>query len=173
MLSSIKANSWSHQAVVGYDFYNTFAEWAGYTKPLPKDIEGGSITHLLQGKEKPVIRSREGLVFHFPHYQGDTPHSTIIKGDYKLLHFYETNTSQLYNLAKDLRENRDLAKSDPDRTSAMETELLARLKTIGADFPVVNPKYDPNNPPTIRRGGGGQRNREARGGRGGNRENRE
>ena len=159
----IESNSWSHEAVVGYDFYNTFAEWAGYKKPLPKNIEGGSITHLLAGSDKPVTRSREGLVFHFPHYQGDTPHSTLIKGDHKLLHFYETNTSQLYNLAKDLRESKDLSKSQPELASSMESELFSRLKAIGADLPEVNPNYDPNNPPQIRRGGGGgQRNREAR-----------
>ena len=49
----------------------------------------------------------------------------------------------------------------------MESELFSRLKAIGADLPEVNPNYDPNNPPQIRRGGGGGRNREARGNRGG------
>lgn len=168
----VEANSWSHQAMVGYDFYNTFAEWAGYTKSLPKNVEGGSITHLLDGKETPVTRSREGLVFHFPHYQGEAPHSTLIKGDYKLIHLYETNTSQLYNLAKDIGESKDLSKSQPELASSMESELLTRLKAIGADLPEMNPQYDPQNPPQIRRGGGG-RNREARGGQGGNRGARE
>ena len=169
----IEANSWSHQAVVGYDFYNTFAEWAGYKKPLPQNIEGGSITHLLAGEDKPVSRSREGLVFHFPHYQGDTPHSTLIKGDYKLIHFYETEESQLYNLAKDLKESRNLAKAKPELATAMESELFSHLKAIGADLPEINPNYDPNNPPQVRRGGGGgRRDREALGG-GGNRGNRE
>lgn len=71
----------------------------------------------------------------------------------------------------------------------MESELLARLKTLGADLPEVNPyyDYDPNNPPEIRRGGGGGdrrigephsrrgENREDRVGRGGgqNRERRD
>jgi arylsulfatase A len=164
----IKPNSWTHQAVVGYDFYNTFAEWAGYEKPLPKNIEGGSITHLLKGENTPVKRSRDGLVFHFPHYQGDTPQSTLIKGDFKLLHFYETGQSMLFNLAKDLRESKDLSSLMPEMAAAMEAELFSRLKAIGADFPEVNPQYDPNNPPTIQRGGGGgQRDREARGNRDG------
>jgi arylsulfatase A len=37
----IEANSWSHEAVVGYDFYNTFAEWAGYILPRMKFCEKG------------------------------------------------------------------------------------------------------------------------------------
>lgn len=163
----IEANSWSRQAMVGYDFYNTFAEWAGYDRPLPKDIEGGSITHLLAGDESPVTRSREGLIFHFPHYQADTPQSAFIKGDYKLLHFYETSDSHLYNLADDLKESRNLAKSKPELASDMENELMARLKAIGADFPKLNSNYDPNNPPAIRRGGD-RRNRGVGGRRGAN-----
>ena len=54
----IAAGSWSHRAVVGYDFYNTFAEWAGYDKALPKTIEGGSITHLLNGQDHGQGRRR-------------------------------------------------------------------------------------------------------------------
>ena len=62
----IAANSWSHQRVVGYDFYPTFCELAGVQKPLPKTTEGGSISHLFRGEEKPVTRPRKELVFHFP-----------------------------------------------------------------------------------------------------------
>lgn len=62
----IEANSWSHQAVVGYDFYNTFAEWAGYQKPLPKNIEGGSITHLLAGEANQLLAREKDLSFTSP-----------------------------------------------------------------------------------------------------------
>ena len=44
----IAANSWCHEKVVGYDFFPTFCEWAGVTEPLPKEIEGGTITALLR-----------------------------------------------------------------------------------------------------------------------------
>ncbi|MBC9868584.1 MAG: sulfatase-like hydrolase/transferase [Opitutae bacterium] len=158
----IAAGSWSHRAVVGYDLYNTFAEWAGYDEALPKTIEGGSITHLLNGQDRPVSRSREGLVFHFPHYQGDTPHSAILKGDYKLVYHYETETSQLFNLGEDLGERWDISSSKQDLCRQLEAELLQRLKALGADFPEVNPLFDPENPPAIQRGRG-QRNRDARG----------
>lgn len=154
----IEAGSWSHQTVVGYDFFNTFAEWAGYGKTLPKTIEGGSITHLLRGEDHPVSRSWEGLVFHFPHYQGDTPHSAIRKGDFKLIYHYETGTSQLFNLAEDLGERRDLSPSKQELSEQLEAELLQRLRALAADFPEVNPLFDPDNVPAIQRGRG-QRNR--------------
>ena len=109
----IDANSWSHQTVVGYDLYNTLSELAGITATMPANTGGGSFVHLLKGEERPVQRPREELVFHFPHYQGDTPHSAIIRGDYKLLHYYETGKSQLYHLASDLKESNDLSRKIP------------------------------------------------------------
>jgi len=167
----IEADSWSHQAMVGYDFYNTFAEWAGYTKPLPKNIEGGSITHLLKGEERPVQRQHDELVFHFPHYQGDTPHSAILLGDYKLLHYYETGESKLYNLAKDLKESNDLSQKMPEKADELNRRLMNYLTKIGADLPVPNPQFDPANPPRIERGGNRVRNQEGRGNRERDREN--
>ncbi len=161
----IEADSWSHQAMVGYDFYNTFAEWAGYTKPLPKNIEGGSITHLLKGEERPVQRPHDELVFHFPHYQGDTPHSAILLGDYKLLRYYETGESKLYNLAQDLKESNDLSQKMPEKADELNRRLTNYLTKIGADLPVPNPQFDPANPPRVERGGNRVRNREGRGNR--------
>ncbi|MEC7907323.1 MAG: sulfatase/phosphatase domain-containing protein, partial [Verrucomicrobiota bacterium] len=99
----VEPNSWSHQAVVGYNLYNTFSDLAGIEEPAPANTESGSFIHLLKGEEHPIKRSREELVFHFPHYQGDTPYSAIMLGNYKLLHFYEAKTNELYDLSKDLK----------------------------------------------------------------------
>ncbi len=147
----IDANSWSHQAVVGYDLYNTFSELAGITAPMPANTEGGSFVHLLKGMEKPVKRPREELVFHFPHYQGDTPHSAILLGDYKLLHYYETGESQLYHLASDLKESNDLSQKIPEKAAELNQRLSNYLAAIGADLPACNPQFDPANPPRVER----------------------
>ena len=155
----IEANSWSSQAVVGYDLYNTFSELAGITDPMPANTEGGSFVHLLQGKEKPVKRPREELVFHFPHYQGDTPHSAIMLGNYKLLHFYETKTNELYDLSKDLKESVNLADKMPEKTANLRSRLDTYLAAIDAGVPKINPQYDPSKPPQIRRGGNRERER--------------
>jgi arylsulfatase A-like enzyme len=144
----IKANSWCHTRIVGFDLLPTFCEWAGIpAKDLPRKIEGGSIAGLLahEGKGK-VSRPREELVFHFPHYQGDTPHSAIIVGDMKLIKFYEDNQVALYDLAKDLRERNDLSKKMPDEAARLEKRLLEYLKAVDAQMPTPNSKYDPKAP---------------------------
>lgn len=145
----ITPDSWCQERVVGYDFFPTFCEWAGVTQGLPKEIEGGSFTSLLQGGDTPVKRPREELVFHFPHYQGDTPHTALMLGDYKLLRFYEDHSLQLYDLRKDLREANDLAGSMPEKVSELEKRMDRYLTEVHAQLPTLNPDYDPENPPSL------------------------
>ena len=107
----IAADSWCHQRVVGYDFYPTLCELAGVTQQLPGVIEGGSIIHLLHGEDRPVKRSREELVFHFPHYQRRPPHSALLLGNLKIVHFYETSETHLFDIETDIGESDDLAEA--------------------------------------------------------------
>lgn len=168
----IAPNSWSHQRVVGYDFYPTFCELAGVEKTLPETIEGGSITHLFRGEDEPVKRPREELVFHFPHYQGDTPHSALLLDHWKIMHFYETEETHLFDLDNDIAERHDLAKENPELVGALKEKLFAYLAEVNAQMPERNPQYDPENPPSLKenRGekkGGGKEGMEKKGKGGG------
>lgn len=167
----IEANSWCHERVVGYDFFNTFCELGQVTERLPAGVEGGSITHLLHGETGPVTRPFEELVFHFPHYQGDSPHTALYLGDYKLIRHYEDGALNLFNITEDIGESRNLATQMPERASQMEGLMDAYLETVGAQFPTPNPNYDPANPPDIRKGNadkkGGGGGKGSKGGKGG------
>ena len=142
----VKANSWCHTRVVGYDLFPTFCEWAGIaSSTLPQRIEGGSISSLVKNDGRgDVKRLREELVFHFPHYQGDAPHSAIFLGDLKLLHFYEDNHDELYDLSKDIGERHDLAAQRPADTKKLRERLDKYLAAVDAQFPTPNPNFDPN-----------------------------
>jgi arylsulfatase A-like enzyme len=96
-------------------------------------------------------------VFHFPHYQGDTPHSAIRSGNYKLIKFYESDERLLYDLEKDPGEKTDLAATMKDVADRLEAELVKDLTACGAAMPKPTPDYDPSAPvPTKqqRKGGG-------------------
>ena len=73
----------------------------------------------------PVLRGgkldRDTLYWHYPHYHpgGATPYSAIRKGDFRLVHFYEDNHDELYDLAQDIGEKQDLVASQPARAKAM------------------------------------------------------
>lgn len=151
----IKPNSWCHTRVVGYDFFPTFCEWAGIAaSKLPKEMEGGSLVALFNDGKGAVKRPHEGIVFHFPHYQGDTPHSAIIVGDLKLMKFYEDGRLVLFDLAKDLQEQTDLSKKKPEEAERLHKLLTDYLKTVNAQMPTVNPQFDPKTPPPPKKKGG-------------------
>ncbi|MCX7418940.1 MAG: sulfatase [Planctomycetia bacterium] len=152
----VKANSWCHTRVVGYDLFPTFCEWAGINKTsLPKGLEGGSIASLLANDGRgEVKRSRDELVFHFPHYQGDAPHSAIFLGDLKLLHFYEDSHDELFDISQDIGERNDLAKQRPADTKKLRDRLEKYLASVDAQFPTPNPNFDPSKPDAPTKGNG-------------------
>ncbi|MFM8271833.1 MAG: sulfatase [Gemmata sp.] len=158
----VKPNAWCHTRVVGYDFLPTFCEWAGVSaSKLPKSVEGGSLAKVIAEGKGTVRRAREELVFHFPHYQGDAPHSAIIVGDMKLIRFYEDDRTVLYDLSKDLREQSDLSKGQADQAAKLNKQLTEYLKAVNAQMPTPNPKYDPKAvPPPKKKGGKGDKDEE-------------
>jgi len=129
-------------AVSSIDFFPTLAEIAG-ARPNPRwSVDGVSLTPLL--RRTGTLR-REAIYWHYPHYsnQGGLPGGAIRQGDYKLIEFYEDGRLELYNLARDIGERTDLAKSDPARAARMHGMLERWRKSVEAHMPVANPKYDP------------------------------
>jgi arylsulfatase A-like enzyme len=59
------------------------------------------------------------------------------------VHFYEDDRDELYDLAQDIGETKNLATSHPDKAKALRTQLDAWLKSVDAQFPTANPNYDP------------------------------
>ncbi len=139
--------------VVGFDLLPTFCEPAGIAR-LPAGVEGGSIAPLLADpKSGKVKRPHEELVFHFPHYQGRAagPHSAIMAGPYKLLHYYEDDSVKLYDLTRDMGEQHDLAGAMPGRAAELKAVLARRLKALDAQMPRPNPNPDPAKADAARR----------------------
>ncbi|MDF1751589.1 MAG: sulfatase-like hydrolase/transferase [Verrucomicrobiales bacterium] len=161
----IEGNSWCHQRIVGYDLFPTYCKLAGVTKALPAYIEGGLIDHLFAGGDKPVERPREELVFHFPHYQGDTPHTALFLDDYKLLRFYEDNSLHLFDIGKDISERNNLVDQQPELARWMKDKMDTYLAQVNAQMPRPNPKFDPENPPTLKQRRGEKRSKGGKGNR--------
>jgi arylsulfatase A len=151
----IPENSWCHQPVVGYDLFPTFCRLAGVEEKLPQNLDGGDLSSLFTGGHGPVERRSDALVFHFPHYQGDSPHSAIRKGDYKLIEFHETGSRMLFHLTTDLAERRDLAASESKLAEELTTQLHASLAAMNAAMPKPDPSYVGGSEPEPRRGKAG------------------
>jgi arylsulfatase A-like enzyme len=130
----IKRGSRCDEPVTGCDFLPTFVDLAGGSKTiLPEDHDGCSLRPLFQNGERGRIsRSVEGLVFHFPDFQGVSM-SAIRLGDYKLLKDWETGRIHLYNLVDDLGETQDLVAKMPQKADELYRKLMDYLNSVNAE----------------------------------------
>ncbi|MGL2987093.1 sulfatase [Flavobacterium sp. RSSA_27] len=122
MPNQAKAILDTESIVLGMDIFPTLVDLA-----LDKQIEG------IDGKSlKNVINKKEvwnNRTVYWNSYKarptqtGDHKTSAIRVGDYKLLHFVETDKVELYNVKEDVSEKNDLAASMPEK----KTEMLAQL----------------------------------------------
>ena len=123
------------------DLYPTVLELAG-VKPLQSLVDGISLAPLLKSGAKP---DRAEIFWHYPHYHpgGATPYSAARSGDFRLVHFYEDGRDELYDLANDVGETKDLATAQPAMAKTLRTRLDAWLKSVDAQLPTKNAAYDP------------------------------
>ena len=126
------------------DFFPTLLDVAGI-KPLPgQTLDGISLLPVLRGAATP----ERALFWHYPHYgnQGGAPAAAIRRGPWKLIHWFEDDRRELFNLASDLAEANDLAAREPARVAALGEELAAWQRRVAAKFPTANPNYAANLP---------------------------
>ena len=131
-----KAGTLESQPAMSIDLYPTILEMTGI-KSLQSVVDGVSLAPLLQTGTKP---DRDTLFWHYPHYHpgGATPYSAIRSGNFRLIHFYEDGHDELYDLATDVGEKNNLAKTQPERVTSMRTRLFAWLKSVDAQLPTPN-----------------------------------
>ncbi len=129
--------------VTGADLYPTVLDLAGLPLQPEQHADGQSLELLLAGKPDDRLADRP-LIWHYPHYdnQGGEPSSLIRVGDYKLIHYHLGEHDELYNLKNDPAEQHDVAADQPARVRAMRNTLLAYLKSVDAQFPKPDPRYD-------------------------------
>lgn len=131
----------SDTPVVGTDFYPTILDIAGLQLHPEQHIDGVSLLPILKGKN---IKPRS-LYWHYPHYgnQGGEPSSIIRDGDWKLIHYYEDERDELYNLSIDESESEPLNIQYPDKVEYLSKKLSVWLTETKARLPKPDPEYNP------------------------------
>lgn len=135
----------SQAVTLSMDWFPTMLELAGVTPPAGK-LDGCSLVPQLRDASVPLERD---AFWHFPCYiGGGGPCSAVRSGNWKLIEFFESGTAELYDLAADSGERRDLFKTEPKRAAEMLGKLHAWQAATGAPRPAQpNPDYDPNAAP--------------------------
>tara|TARA_E500000178_G_scaffold346083_1_gene397122 strand:- start:344 stop:1783 length:1440 start_codon:yes stop_codon:yes gene_type:complete len=135
----IAKNSQTDTPVVTYDILPTVLDIAaGSTSELPKEIDGGSLWMLAEGKADLVERPYDFLVFHYPHYNRvgmNEPHSAIRYGDVKMIRFPVSGRRLVFDLENDSGEQNDLSDVRQDLTNLLDSKLTEYLNSIDAERP--------------------------------------
>ncbi|QDU98425.1 sulfatase [Lignipirellula cremea] len=150
--------------VINVDFYPTFLAAAGAKPPVSSPLDGASLLPLLEGQTE---LQRPGIFWHFPGYlDGPVPRgrdeqfrtrpvSVIRQGDWKLHLYHEewaldggrdklaTNRAvELYNIATDPGETKDVAASQTEKRDELLDTLLAWCERVPAPLATEpNPHY--------------------------------
>lgn len=138
------AGSKSHYPTSTQDYYPTLLEIADTEGDVQhnQELDGVSLVPILKDPEKKL--PRDTLYWHYPHYYPTTaPVSAVRQGDWKLLHFYEDDSFELYNLAQDIGEEHNLAQKYPDKVKELSVKMKKWLKQVKAPMPKPNPDYQP------------------------------
>lgn len=123
------------------DFYPTLLEMAGIDSyQTLQPIDGMSFVPLLKGK-RGISRHRP-LVWNFPNIWGnDGPGinlcCAIRQDDWKLIYHYDTGAKELYNIASDIGETRNLATQHRRLTERLSRRLGQYLRSVDAQRPVI------------------------------------
>ncbi|MEM8955043.1 MAG: sulfatase [Verrucomicrobiota bacterium] len=128
--------------VSSVDFFPTILDMIGSADDINADLEGVSLTSLVQGD--PI--DDRAIYWHFPHYSNhgmQSPAGAIREGKYKLIEYFENGTLQLFDLENDIGEQNDLSQAEPAKAKALQKKLHQWRKTVGAQMMEPNPEYDP------------------------------
>lgn len=133
----IKEGSSNETPIISTDVFPTLLEVAGLKPKEGTPLDGESLIPILTGDGE---LKRESLFFHYPNYAFHNRNrlgGALRKGDYKLIHFYDDDSMELYDVVKDQGEKVNLVEAQPELARKMKEELGRWLKESGAKMPYV------------------------------------
>ena len=156
---TIPAGRESGTPAITHDIYPTLVELGRATLPTTQPQDGVSLAAHLRNPAAAL--PRDTLYWHLPHYHHSTPASSLRRGDWKLIEFFEGNVLELYDLAADPAEKNNLATREPARARELCDALAAWRTRVGARLPTPNPQHDPARATELGGGGAKRKNKAA------------
>ncbi len=132
-----KSGSVNEQYLSSVDFFPTILELAGEHTVADGAIDGKSFLKSLNSEPE----ERGPIFWHYPHYgnQGGAPSAAVRDGNWKLIHWMEDDSVELFDLGSDIGEEKDLAQQNPVIVTKMKKQLSEWQKAVGAKMPTLNP----------------------------------
>lgn len=129
-----KPGSVQETPTVSMDLSATILDAAGVALKPGESLDGKSLRPLLMGERF----EREALYFHYPHFafhKANRPGSAIRSGRHKLILRHDDQSVELFDLANDLSETRNLAKDRPKLARQLKARLENWLSETQAGLP--------------------------------------
>lgn len=127
----IKPGSVNKEIVLNLDFAETFLDLAGVK--VPADMQGRSFAPMLEGKE--IADWRQEMYYHyyeFPAVHMVARHYGVRTDRHKLIHFYQNNEWELFDLEKDPNELQSVY-DDPAYADVVK-DLKERIKSLQKQY---------------------------------------
>ena len=123
-----------------HDIFPTLLDLAGVR--YKGKIDGQNLAPILKGG---IISDKRDFLMHFPHSHRSSYYTVYRLGDWKLIYHYtkaKAERYELFNIAKDPTESKNLANTHPEELKRMVKVMSAALEDAGAQYPVA--KNDPD-----------------------------
>ncbi len=139
-----KPSGETNELCTSEDFFPTFRAILGKdqtSKSASEELDGVSLLPIIN--EPDTTLPNRNLYWHFPHYYPRmTPGSAIRSNDWKLVHYYEDDRRELYNMSADPGENSNLASHNPAKAEELFQQLTQWRQEVGANAPRRRSKKD-------------------------------
>ncbi len=135
--TKIPAGNVSHQPTTNIDFYPTLLEAAGIELDKNQITDGAS--RLANWQHPNQADDANTFYWHYPldqpHFLGGFSGGAIRSGDWKLIERFDSGKTELYNLANDPSEQKDLAATNPIQARELHTKLKRWQQNVSARKP--------------------------------------
>jgi arylsulfatase A-like enzyme len=123
----------SDYIVTSTDFYPTILDLCKVPRDGTQHLDGKSFLKVLAGE----TLERGPIYWHYPHYsnQGGSPGAAVREGPWKLIHWFEDDGIELYNLTEDIGEKHNLAQTKPEIRDRLKEQLDDWRVEVGAEMP--------------------------------------
>jgi len=125
----VAAGSRNGFPLITNDLYPTLLDLVGCPREPRQHVDGVSFRNVLLGDAQTT--SREAIFWHYPHSRQE---AAVRMGRYKLLHFFNTDRIELYNLEADIGERNDLSKTKLELAERLFAMLKRWQRDVGARF---------------------------------------
>jgi arylsulfatase A-like enzyme len=133
----VKAGREIATPVITTDWLPTLVGIAGGEVPVSDGVDLGGLLRGQDAKDRP-------LYWHLPHYtnQGSRPSGAVREGNWKLIEHYEDSSVELFDLANDPSETRNLTDKEADRVRSLRASLAGWRQRVNAQMNEKNPEFD-------------------------------